>query len=203
MAAMNVRAESGTVRVLVPDQTAAKDVRNFLLAFLEQPSLKHLLVRTIADGVELTDNVLIEITSNPQRLARGVITTISLVERPIYRLISTPATWLGRPSAAPYVCPSAAEQFEEMLGLPPGQFAEWRAERKQLTLEMAEAMRESAAVEPPPVCNQTPTSVPVVRRQAPMRDCTHLPFIGSRARHGVNNSNRRIATWAPSRRFFN
>ena len=65
------RGERGVVQLLAVDRDQAKVCLGYLKAFFEQPMLARLVARETSDGLELTNRLAIEITTNDQRRVRG------------------------------------------------------------------------------------------------------------------------------------
>jgi hypothetical protein len=65
------RGERGVVQILAVDRDQATIAFRYCRAFFDQPMLAKLLKREIADTLELTNGLAIEITTNDQRRVRG------------------------------------------------------------------------------------------------------------------------------------
>ncbi len=63
--------ERGVVQLLAVDNDQAKVCLGYLRAMLDQPMLAKLVKKNTADGVELTNRIAIEITTNDRRRVRG------------------------------------------------------------------------------------------------------------------------------------
>jgi hypothetical protein len=70
--------ERGVVQLLAVDRDQAKVCLGYLKAMFDQPMLEKLVSRQTADGLELTNRLAIEITTNDQRRVRGrtVVATV-------------------------------------------------------------------------------------------------------------------------------
>ena len=66
-----VKGERGVVQVLAVDRDQAKVCLGYLKAYFEQPLLAQLVAKSMAEGLELTNGLAIEITTNDQRRVRG------------------------------------------------------------------------------------------------------------------------------------
>jgi hypothetical protein len=66
-----VKGERGVVQVLAVDRDQAKVCLGYLKAYFEQPLLAQMVAKSTADGLELTNGLAIEITTNDQRRVRG------------------------------------------------------------------------------------------------------------------------------------
>jgi hypothetical protein len=65
------RGERGVVQLLAVDRDQARVCLGYLRAMLEQPLLEQMVSNAVADGIELTNGLGIEITTNNQRRVRG------------------------------------------------------------------------------------------------------------------------------------
>lgn len=65
------RGERGVVQLLAVDREQARVCLNYLRAMFEQPILAKMVAKHSADGVELTNAMAIEITTNDRRRVRG------------------------------------------------------------------------------------------------------------------------------------
>ena len=65
------RGERGVVQVLAVDREQARVCMGYTKAFFEQPMLARLVERETADGLDLTNQLAIEITTNDRRRVRG------------------------------------------------------------------------------------------------------------------------------------
>jgi hypothetical protein len=65
------RGERPVVQLIAVDRDQAKVCLGYARAFFEQPLLARLVARETAEGVELTNDVAIEITTNDKRRVRG------------------------------------------------------------------------------------------------------------------------------------
>lgn len=63
--------ERGVVQCLAVDRDQAKVVLGYVRAFLDMPIFKRMVVSDTADGIELTNGLAIEITTNDRRRVRG------------------------------------------------------------------------------------------------------------------------------------
>ena len=72
------RGERGVVQLLAVDRDQARVCLGYLKAMFEQPLLAKMVSKVVADGIELTNGLAIEITTNDRRRVRGrtVIATI-------------------------------------------------------------------------------------------------------------------------------
>lgn len=66
-----VRGERGVVQVLAVDRDQARVCLGYLRAYFEQPIFKQMVAKSTADGLELSNGLAIEITTNDQRRVRG------------------------------------------------------------------------------------------------------------------------------------
>ncbi|AKM09315.1 hypothetical protein [Croceicoccus naphthovorans] len=66
-----VRGERGVVQILAVDRDQARVCLGYLRAYFEQPILAQMVAKSMADGLELTNGLGIEITTNDQRRVRG------------------------------------------------------------------------------------------------------------------------------------
>jgi hypothetical protein len=66
-----VKGERGVVQVLAVDRDQAKVCLGYLKAYFEQPLLAQMVAKSTADGLDLTNGLAIEITTNDQRRVRG------------------------------------------------------------------------------------------------------------------------------------
>lgn len=65
------RGERGVVQLLAVDRDQARVCFGYLKAMFEQPILAKMVAKTTADGLELTNRLAIEITTNDRRRVRG------------------------------------------------------------------------------------------------------------------------------------
>ncbi|HAE26061.1 MAG TPA: hypothetical protein DCG58_02780, partial [Hyphomonas adhaerens] len=65
------RGERGVVQLLAVDRDQARVCLGYLRAMFEQPLLEQMVSNAVADGIELTNGLGIEITTNNQRRVRG------------------------------------------------------------------------------------------------------------------------------------
>jgi hypothetical protein len=65
------RGERGVVQLLAVDRDQARVCLGYLKAMFEQPLLARMVSNVVADGIELTNGLAIEITTNNQRRVRG------------------------------------------------------------------------------------------------------------------------------------
>jgi hypothetical protein len=65
------RGERGVVQVLAVDRDQARVCLGYVRAFFEQPIFAKMVARDTADGLELTNSLAIEITTNDRRRVRG------------------------------------------------------------------------------------------------------------------------------------
>ncbi|MEI5677356.1 MULTISPECIES: hypothetical protein [unclassified Mesorhizobium] len=66
-----VRGETAVAQLFAMDRKQAKVCLSYTKAFFEQPMLEKLVARDTADGLELTNGITIEITTNDYKSARG------------------------------------------------------------------------------------------------------------------------------------
>ncbi|RDE07394.1 hypothetical protein DVW87_00395 [Sphingomonas aracearum] len=66
-----VKGETGVVQLLAVDRKQAKVCLSYLRAYFEQPLLAQMVERSTAEGLELSNGLAIEITTNDQRSSRG------------------------------------------------------------------------------------------------------------------------------------
>ncbi len=66
-----VPGESGVVQLFAMDRKQAKVCLNYTKAFFKQPMLERLVTRDVADGLELSNGLAIEITTNDYKSSRG------------------------------------------------------------------------------------------------------------------------------------
>lgn len=66
-----VRGESGVVQLIAVDRRQAKVCLGYLRAYFEQPLLAQMVANSTATGIELTNGLAIEITTNDARSSRG------------------------------------------------------------------------------------------------------------------------------------
>lgn len=85
--------ERGVVQLLAVDRDQARVALSYIRAMFEQPMLKAMVSKTTADGLELTNRLSIEVTTNDQRRVRGrtVVATV----------FDEVAFWRGEGSASP------------------------------------------------------------------------------------------------------
>ncbi|MEX6506958.1 hypothetical protein [Jiella sp. M17.18] len=65
------RGERGVVQALAVDRDQARVVLGYVKAFFEQPIFAKMVAKDTADGIELTNGLAIEITTNDKRRVRG------------------------------------------------------------------------------------------------------------------------------------
>lgn len=65
------RGERGVVQVLAVDRDQARVCLGYVKAFLAQPMLARMVTKDTVDGIELTNGLAIEITTNDKRRVRG------------------------------------------------------------------------------------------------------------------------------------
>ncbi|MEL7831522.1 hypothetical protein AAG604_12125 [Citromicrobium bathyomarinum] len=65
------RGERGVVQLLAVDREQAKVCLNYVRGYFEQPLLAQMVAKIAADGLELTNGLAIEITTNNLRRVRG------------------------------------------------------------------------------------------------------------------------------------
>lgn len=65
------RGERGVVQLLAVDRDQAKVCLGYLKAMFEQPMLKRMVAKDVADGIDLTNGLSVEITTNDRRRVRG------------------------------------------------------------------------------------------------------------------------------------
>lgn len=66
-----VKGETGVVQLIAVDRRQAKVCLSYLRAYFEQPLLAQMVAKSTAEGIELTNGLAIEITTNDQRSSRG------------------------------------------------------------------------------------------------------------------------------------
>lgn len=66
-----VKGETGVVQLIAVDRKQAKVCLGYLRAYFEQPLLAQMVAKSTAEGLELTNGLAIEITTNDQRSSRG------------------------------------------------------------------------------------------------------------------------------------
>lgn len=66
-----VKGETGVVQLIAVDRRQAKVCLSYLRAYFEQPLLAQMVAKSTAEGLELTNGLAIEITTNDQRSSRG------------------------------------------------------------------------------------------------------------------------------------
>ena len=65
------RGERGVVQLLAVDREQAKVCFGYMSAFFQQPMLAKMVRRITADSIELTNHLVIEVTTNDRRRVRG------------------------------------------------------------------------------------------------------------------------------------
>jgi hypothetical protein len=66
-----VKGETGVVQLIAVDRRQAKVCLSYLRAYFEQPLLAQMVAKSTAEGLELTNGLAIEITTNDLRSSRG------------------------------------------------------------------------------------------------------------------------------------
>ena len=66
-----VKGETGVVQLIAVDRKQAKVCLSYLRAYFEQPLLAQMVAKSTAEGLELTNGLAIEITTNDLRSSRG------------------------------------------------------------------------------------------------------------------------------------
>lgn len=66
-----VKGETGVVQLIAVDRRQAKVCLGYLRAYFEQPLLAQMVAKSTAEGLELTNGLAIEITTNDLRSSRG------------------------------------------------------------------------------------------------------------------------------------
>ena len=66
-----VKGETGVAQLIAVDHRQAKVCLNYLRAYFEQPLLAQMVAKSTAEGLELTNGLAIEITTNDLRSSRG------------------------------------------------------------------------------------------------------------------------------------
>lgn len=66
-----VKGESGVVQLIAVDRRQAKVCLGYLRAYFDQPLLAQMVAKSTAEGLELTNGLAIEITTNDARTSRG------------------------------------------------------------------------------------------------------------------------------------
>lgn len=66
-----VKGESGVVQLIAVDRRQAKVCLGYLRAYFEKPLLAQLVAKSTSEGLELTNGLAIEITTNDARTSRG------------------------------------------------------------------------------------------------------------------------------------
>jgi len=79
-----VRGERGVVQILAVDRDQAKVCLGYTKAFFEQPMLKPMIKDSTADGLELTNGIAIEITTNDKRRVRGRTVIAAIFDEAAY-----------------------------------------------------------------------------------------------------------------------
>jgi hypothetical protein len=78
------RGERGVVQILAVDRDQAKVCLGYVKAFFEQPMLKPLVKDPTAEGIELTNGIAIEITTNDKRRVRGRTVIAAIFDEAAY-----------------------------------------------------------------------------------------------------------------------
>jgi len=66
-----VKGETGVVQLIAVDRRQAKVCLSYLRAYFEQPLLAQMVAKSTAEGLELTNGLAVEITTNDLRSSRG------------------------------------------------------------------------------------------------------------------------------------